>query len=197
LLNQTKGQISGLVQKIAAQKAAADQARAKAQWERQVAAQRASQAAQSSRHSGGGGGSTGGGGGGGGDCCQSTYVGPAVHAPGSAAQIAVNTAMAQLGKPYVYAASGPNSFDCSGLTMFAWAAAGVGLPHSAAAQYASLPHVSQSQVAPGDLVFFGSPIHHVGMYIGGGQMVNAPHTGTVVKVQSAFRSDYVGAARPG
>jgi peptidoglycan DL-endopeptidase CwlO len=201
LLNQTKGQISGLVQKIAAQKAAADQARAKARWERQVAAQRAAQAAQSqsSRHSSGGSSSTGGGGGGGGggDCCQSTYVGPPVHAPGSAAQIAVNTAMAQLGKPYQYAAAGPGSFDCSGLTMFAWAAAGVGLPHSSAAQYASLPHVSQSQIAPGDLVFFGSPIHHVGMYIGGGQMVNAPHTGTVVKVQSAFRSDYVGAARPG
>jgi cell wall-associated NlpC family hydrolase len=81
--------------------------------------------------------------------------------------------------------------------MYAWRAAGVSLPHSSAAQYASLPHVSQSQVAPGDLVFFGSPIHHVGIYIGGGQMVSAPHTGTVVKVQSAFRSDYVGAARPG
>jgi cell wall-associated NlpC family hydrolase len=196
LLNQTKGQISGLVQKIAAQKAAADQARAKARWQQQVASQRAQAAqSQSSRHSGGS--SSDNGGGGGGNCCQSTYVGPPVHAPGSAAQIAVNTAMAQLGKPYVYAASGPNSFDCSGLTMYAWRAAGVSLPHSSAAQYASLPHVSQSQVAPGDLVFFGSPIHHVGIYIGGGQMVSAPHTGTVVKVQSAFRSDYVGAARPG
>jgi cell wall-associated NlpC family hydrolase len=120
----------------------------------------------------------------------------AAPAPNGGAQTAVNTAMAQLGKPYRYAGVGPGSFDCSGLTMYAWAAAGVRLPHSSAAQYSSLPHVSQDQLAPGDLVFYGHPIHHVGMYIGNGQYVHAPQTGDVVKVASIFRKDWAGAARP-
>jgi len=116
--------------------------------------------------------------------------------PTGAASIAVHTALAQLGKPYVWGGDGPGSFDCSGLTMYAWAAAGVSLPHSAAAQYDTLPHVSQSALQPGDLVFFGSSIHHVGLYIGKGLMVAAPSSGRVVQVQHAIRSDYVGAARP-
>jgi cell wall-associated NlpC family hydrolase len=81
--------------------------------------------------------------------------------------------------------------------MYAWAAAGVSLPHSSQAQYASLPHVAQSQLQPGDLVFFGSPIHHVGIYAGGGTMIEAPHTGAVVRYRSIYRDDYVGGARPG
>src|SRR6266545_204121 len=97
--------------------------------------------------------------------------------PTGPASIAVHTALAQLGKPYVWGAAGPGSFDCSGLTMYSWAAAGVSLPHSSAAQYSALPHVSQSSLEPGDLVFFGSPIHHVGMYIGKGLMVAAPSSG--------------------
>jgi cell wall-associated NlpC family hydrolase len=80
--------------------------------------------------------------------------------------------------------------------MWAWARGGVSLPHSAQAQYDVLRHVARSDAQPGDLVFFGSPIHHVGIYIGGGQMISAPHTGDVVKIQDAFRSDFVGAARP-
>ena len=116
--------------------------------------------------------------------------------PSGAAAIAVHTALAQLGEPYVWGADGPGSFDCSGLTMYAWAAAGVSLPHSAAAQYDALPHVSQSSLEPGDLVFFGSPIHHVGLYIGKGLMVAAPSSGRVVQVQQAIRSDFAGAARP-
>ena len=116
-------------------------------------------------------------------------------APNPRAQIAIDTALAQTGKPYQYAASGPDSFDCSGLTMYAWAAAGVSLPHSSAAQYAMLPHVSQDQLLPGDLVFYGGSIHHVGMFIGNGQYVHAPHTGTVVQISSIYRSDYHGAAR--
>jgi cell wall-associated NlpC family hydrolase len=116
--------------------------------------------------------------------------------PTGAASVAVHTALAQLGKPYLWGGSGPDSFDCSGLTMYSWRAAGVGLPHSAAAQYGSLPHLSQSALEPGDLVFFGSPIHHVGLYIGKGLMVAAPSSGRVVQVQKVFRSDYVGAARP-
>jgi cell wall-associated NlpC family hydrolase len=121
-----------------------------------------------------------------------TYDGPA----SGRGSVAVREAYNQLGKPYQWGASGPGSFDCSGLTMWAWGHAGVSLPHSAAAQYNSGRHVSQADVQPGDLVFFGSPIHHVGIYIGGGQMISAPHTGDVVKIQNAFRNDYVGAARP-
>jgi len=116
--------------------------------------------------------------------------------PTGAASVAVHTALAQLGKPYVWGAAGPGSFDCSGLTMYAWAAAGVSLPHSAAAQYDALPHVSRASLEPGDLVFFGSPIHHVGLYIGKGLMVAAPSSGRVVQVQEVFVRNYVGAARP-
>ena len=116
--------------------------------------------------------------------------------PNGAASTAVHTALAQLGEPYVWGSAGPGSFDCSGLTMYAWRAAGVSLPHSSAAQYSSLPHVSQASLLPGDLVFFGSPIHPVGLYIGKGLMVAAPSSGRVVQIQKVFRSDYVGAARP-
>ena len=117
-------------------------------------------------------------------------------APNASAQTAVDAALSQVGKPYVWAAAGPDSYDCSGLTMWAWAQAGVGLPHNSGAQYAATPRVSHSDWAPGDLLFFGSPIHHVAMYIGGGQMVEAPYSGSQVRVVSAYRSDYVGAGRP-
>ena len=120
------------------------------------------------------------------------YSGPASGRAG----VAVQAAYAQLGKPYVWGASGPNSFDCSGLTAWAWARAGVFLSHSSQAQFGEGSHVSQGSLQPGDLVFYGSPIHHVGIYVGGGSMISAPHTGDVVKVQAAFRSDYVGAVRP-
>jgi cell wall-associated NlpC family hydrolase len=119
-----------------------------------------------------------------------------VPAPSGSAQVAVDTARAQLGKPYVYAGSGPDVFDCSGLTMYAWAAAGVSLPHNAEAQYQSLPHVSQSELQPGDLVFFGAPIHHDGIYVGGGTMIEAPYTGVDVRYHTIYRSDYAGGARP-
>jgi cell wall-associated NlpC family hydrolase len=72
----------------------------------------------------------------------------------------------------------------------------VSLPHSSRAQFDSLPHVARSDLQPGDLVFFGSPIHHVGIYEGGGIMINAPETGENVRRDSIARSDYVGAARP-
>lgn len=113
------------------------------------------------------------------------------------AEVAVATAMEQVGDPYVWAAAGPNAFDCSGLTMYAWAKAGVRLPHNSARQYAALPSVSRDELRPGDLVFSGNGgISHVGMYIGGGQMVHASQTGQPVKV-SPLRSNYIGAARPG
>jgi cell wall-associated NlpC family hydrolase len=120
-----------------------------------------------------------------------SYAGPV---SGRASE-AVAEAYRQLGKPYRWAAAGPDSFDCSGLTMWAWARAGVSLPHSSRAQFDMGTHVSQGELAPGDLVFFGSPIHHVGIYIGNGNMINAPQTGDVVKIAPAFRDDYVGAVR--
>jgi cell wall-associated NlpC family hydrolase len=119
-------------------------------------------------------------------------------APNPKAQTAVQTALAQLGKSYVWGASGPDHFDCSGLTMYAWAAAGVGLPHQSAQQYGYGTHVSTdlAVLKPGDLLFFYSPtIHHVAMYIGNGQMVHAPDTGDVVKVVGVDWGNLVGATR--
>jgi peptidoglycan DL-endopeptidase CwlO len=115
------------------------------------------------------------------------------------AKIAVQFALNQVGKPYVFGAAGPDSFDCSGLTMAAWGAAGVSLPHSAADQYNYGTHVSPTvdQLAPGDLLFFYSPIGHDTIYIGNGMMVSAPETGENVSVVplSAFTNDVVGATR--
>jgi cell wall-associated NlpC family hydrolase len=105
-----------------------------------------------------------------------------VSASSSAAQVAVDTALAQRGKPYVWAAAGPGSYDCSGLVLYAYAAAGVDLPHSSAMQARIGTPVSRSELQPGDLVFFYSPVSHVGIYIGGGKMVHAPTFGDVVKV---------------
>jgi cell wall-associated NlpC family hydrolase len=123
---------------------------------------------------------------------SATYSGPA---SGQAA-VAVREAYNQLGKPYQWGAAGPSTFDCSGLTMWAWGHAGVSLSHSSRAQFGEGQHVSRGDLQPGDLTFYGSPIHHVGIYIGGGQMISAPHTGDVVKIQNALRDDYVGAVRP-
>jgi peptidoglycan DL-endopeptidase CwlO len=115
---------------------------------------------------------------------------------GSAAA-AVAAAYSVIGTPYVYGGSSPETgFDCSGLTMWSWAHAGVSLPHSSAMQYASLPHVDRSDLQPGDLVFFYSPIHHVGMYVGGGMMIHAPHTGAYVEKVPIYWQYFVGAARP-
>lgn len=122
---------------------------------------------------------------------------PTVSAASPNAQVAVDAALAQVGDPYSWGAAGPDAFDCSGLTMWAWGQAGVSLPHNSGMQYSATPRVAQSDLQPGDLLFFGSPIHHVGMYIGNGQMVEAPYSGLTVRVAAAFRSDYVGAGRPG
>ena len=113
----------------------------------------------------------------------------AAPAPGGGAQTAVNTAMAQLGAPYVWAASGPNSFDCSGLVQYAYAAAGISLPHSSSMQARAGTAVSRSQLQPGDLIAFYSPVSHIGIYIGNGMMVHAPTSGDVVKTVSI---DYMG-----
>ena len=104
-------------------------------------------------------------------------------------------ACAQLGAPYVWAGAGPRDFDCSGLTMMAWKAAGVSLPHNAAMQSTYGTPVTRDELRPGDLLFFGSPIGHVGIYIGDGAMVHAPSTGDVVRIAPVFWSDFVGAVR--
>ena len=119
-----------------------------------------------------------------------------VPAEGRAAA-AVQYAMAQVGDAYVYGAAGPSAFDCSGLTMMAWAQAGVSLPHSSSAQFSTGPHISESQLMPGDLVFYYSPISHVGMYIGNGLIVHAANPGAGVLVSDLHYMPYVGAVRPG
>ena len=122
---------------------------------------------------------------------------PTVNVPASGgAATAVAAAKSKLGSPYVWAAAGPSTFDCSGLTMWAWAQAGVSLPHSSSMQYSSGPKVSVSSLQPGDLVFYGSPIHHVALYVGGGQVIHAPQTGDVVRYASVDMMPIVGAVRP-
>jgi cell wall-associated NlpC family hydrolase len=121
---------------------------------------------------------------------------PGIPASGRAAT-AVRFAMAQVGKAYVYGASGPNAYDCSGLTMRAWGAAGVGLPHSSGAQQGSGVRVSESDLRPGDLVFYYSPVSHVGLYIGNGLIVNALNPGAGVRVSGLHSMPYSGAVRPG
>jgi cell wall-associated NlpC family hydrolase len=121
----------------------------------------------------------------------------AAPASGAAATV-VAAAMAQRGKPYVWAAAGPGSFDCSGLTQYAFRAAGITLPHSSRMQFQMGTAVSRSQLQPGDLVFFYSPVTHVGVYIGNGQMVHAPTSGDVVKVADIdVMGSYAGARRIG
>ncbi len=119
-----------------------------------------------------------------------------VPATGRAAA-AVQYVMAQVGDAYVYGAAGPSAFDCSGLTMMAWAQAGVSLPHSSSAQYGMGAHIAESALQPGDLVFYYSPISHVEMYIGNGLIAGAANPGAGVRVADLHSMPYVGAVRPG
>jgi cell wall-associated NlpC family hydrolase len=121
---------------------------------------------------------------------------PPAAAPLPAAARAVETALQELGKPYRYGALGPSTFDCSGLTKFAYHAAGIDLPHSAAAQYGSGRRINRNQLQPGDLIFWRG-LGHVGMYVGAGRMVHAPETGDVVRIASIDQGAYLGAVRPG
>ena len=108
---------------------------------------------------------------------------------------ALRYAMTRRGDPYVWGAAGPSTFDCSGLVMWAYAQVGISLPHSTVSQYNMGAHISRSQLQPGDLVFFYSGIDHVGMYLGGGLMVDAPSSGQVVQVQPVMWNVFVGAVR--
>ncbi|CAL9656893.1 NlpC/P60 family protein [Streptomyces sp. enrichment culture] len=134
--------------------------------------------------SGGGGGSTG------------TGKGGGTPASGAAGK-AVGFAMAQIGKPYVWGAVGPSSYDCSGLTSAAWAAAGHPIPRTSQAQWAGLSRVSLSSARPGDLIIYYSGATHVGMYIGDGQMVHAPRPGRNVTTAPVAIMPVLGVVRPG
>ena len=112
--------------------------------------------------------------------------------------MAVRTAYAQLGKPYAWAGAGPAAFDCSGLTAYAWLAAGVVLPHNAAGQAELVAPVEPvlAAWAPGDLLFYDTPIDHVAIYVGDDQMIEAAHSGIPVRLVTVRTQDLVGAGRP-
>ncbi|WP_237554576.1 MULTISPECIES: C40 family peptidase [unclassified Streptomyces] len=132
------------------------------------------------------------------DTTRSTTRPPlsAAPAPSARAAAAVAFAYRALGLPYVWGATGPSSFDCSGLTQAAWRAAGVSLPRTTYTQINAGTRVSESQLRPGDLVFFYSGISHVGLYIGNGQMIHAPHPGAAVRIAPISEMPFAGATRP-
>jgi cell wall-associated NlpC family hydrolase len=127
---------------------------------------------------------------------------PAPSSPSSAAQQAISFARAQIGDPYQFGATGPDSWDCSGLTMKSYESAGISLPRTSAQQWTVGRHIQNMiDLQPGDLVFYAynlndaSTIHHVALYIGDGMMIEAPHTGAFVRTASINRDDYFGATR--
>jgi peptidoglycan DL-endopeptidase CwlO len=124
-----------------------------------------------------------------------TYTGPT----STQAEQAVAFAYAQLGKPYQWGATGPGSYDCSGLVQAAWAAAGVAIPRDTYEQWAALPHIASSDIQPGDLLYYDG-VGHVAMYVGDGYIIDAPQTGMDVERipmdTSWYASTFVGAARP-
>ncbi|MFI5523137.1 NlpC/P60 family protein [Streptomyces platensis] len=120
----------------------------------------------------------------------------AAQAPNPRAARAVSFAYSALGKPYVWGATGPAGYDCSGLTQAAWKAGGVALPRTTYTQISSGPRVARSQLAPGDLVFFYSGISHVGIYVGDGRMIHAPHPGAPVRLAPIDQMPFAAATRP-
>jgi cell wall-associated NlpC family hydrolase len=125
-----------------------------------------------------------------------------IEGPNAAATIAIAAARSKLGIPYLWGATGPNRFDCSGLMLWSYARAGITLPRTSRAQYAGLPHVALSDLQPGDLVFYATntsdpgTIHHVAMYLGDGLVIHAPHTGDVVRYAPVAMGGLIGAVRP-
>jgi len=175
LLSQVEGELAELIEQERAREAAAERERSEAEFARlqAEAAQRESRSSQ-----------------------PSEVAMPDAPAPSGGAAAAVAYAQAQLGKPYRYAATGPDEFDCSGLTMMAWAQAGVSMPHYSAAQGAMFPRVPDDQLSPGDLVIYYADEHHVAIYVGGGMTIAATQTGDFIKLQPVFRSGYNYAVRP-
>ncbi|MHB0979752.1 MAG: C40 family peptidase [Thermoleophilia bacterium] len=156
---------------------------AKAAEAARKAAQRARQQTTSTKKGSSGGSSAG--------ASQPSHNVPSSSVGGSV----VDVALRYVGVPYVWGGESPSGFDCSGLVKYSFAQVGVSLPHSSRALYGVGEAVARSDLQPGDLVFFGSPIHHVGIYVGGGNMVHAPYTGANVRVNSIDRSNYTGARR--
>lgn len=185
-VSEQQAEIAALQEQIAQRRA-----RQRRQRQRELAQQRARQRAQraepTSQEPAGDGN----------DQAGAEPAGADAPAASQAASTAVEAALAQRGTPYEWGAEGPDSFDCSGLTQWAWGNAGVSIPRTSRTQYQGLPSVARSDIRPGDLLFFGDPIHHVGMYIGDGQMVEAPYSGQPVRINDIQRPDYVGAVRPG
>ncbi len=179
-LAERETKLKGVKQQIASMQAAAARA-AKLAAERAAAAAAAAQAAAQAappQISSGGGGTT--------------------SSAGSHSSV-VSIAQRYLGVPYVWGGASPSGFDCSGLVMYCYAQLGISLPHNAAMQYADCTHVAHGSEQPGDLVFFGPSaggIHHVGIYVGGGSMIDAPYTGVDVRYDSAFSGDYFASGRP-
>jgi cell wall-associated NlpC family hydrolase len=180
LLAQVKGELATLIEEEQAREAAAERQRSEAEFARlhlDDGGQRGGLSANVSAE-------------------PSATAIPDTPAPSAGAAAAVAYARAQLGKPYRYAAAGPDEFDCSGLTMMAWAQAGVSMPHYSAAQGAMFPRVSDDQLSPGDLVIYYPDEHHVAIYVGGGMTIAATQTGDFIKLQPVFRSGYEYAVRP-
>ncbi|MEX1007385.1 MAG: NlpC/P60 family protein [Acidimicrobiia bacterium] len=167
LLAQVKGDIAELVAKAEAERKAREEAAARARIAAAAAAATSRAGADTTARK--------------------------IPAPSQGAAGAIAYAQAQLGKPYCYGGAGPDCFDCSGLTMRAWGAAGVAMPHGSTEQYNMFPHVPLSQAQPGDLIAWDG---HIGLYIGGGMMIHAPHSGTVVQIAPFYGTPW-GAARPG
>jgi peptidoglycan DL-endopeptidase CwlO len=197
LLSQVKGEIAQLVAEEQARREAAELAAAQQRFAAAAAANTPttttppSPAPSTGTASGGGAGAAPRGGG-----APAPVSGPPPAVSGGAAT-AIEYARAQIGKPYCYAGAGPSCFDCSGLTMRAWGAAGVSMVHYSGAQYTKFPKVPLNAMQPGDLVFWGpNGSAPVGLDIGGGQMIAAPHTGAFVRIQ-AVSPNPVGAVRPG
>jgi cell wall-associated NlpC family hydrolase len=182
-LSQVKGRIATLV----AQQQAAEAAAQAAAFQQRVAAQQAAAQAAAAAASAASGSS------------GTSAANPPPPSAGGSAAVAIAAAKSQLGVPYVWGGDTPGvGFDCSGLTMWSWGQAGVSLPHSAAEQYDDIEHVPLSDMEPGDLIFYdeGGVIGHVTMYIGGGEMIQAPETGEDVQITTIWSNGLVGAGRP-
>jgi len=127
---------------------------------------------------------------------QKTGSYPNIDVQGNSVGVqALRYALTRLGDPYVWGGAGPSDFDCSGLVMWAYAQVGISLEHYTGDQWNEGEHIPRSQLEPGDLVFFFPDISHVGMYVGNGEMIDAPTYGQPVQIQPVFWSDYVGAVR--
>ena len=195
--SEAEATLGDLIAEEEARRAAESLRQMQAQAQAASQSNQSSQTSQSSQVASGGNGGSGTSTGGTTDSGAGADYTPA-PAVSSRSGLAISAAMAQQGVPYRYAASSPGeAFDCSGLTAYAWGQAGVGLPHQSRAQFASVPHVSQADAQPGDLLFYYSPISHVGIYLGGGQLVHAPNTGSFVNVAAVNWSKVTGVGRPG